>query len=177
LTAPFDGVITYRNPDIGTLVSAGASQKEVFRVSDISKIRIFVNVPQAYVSAVRPGTPTVVHVEDINKDYHLKVGGIANALDLNSRTMLAVIRVPNIDGPLMPGMFCRVKLLYAESPFSIDDSRRCSRVPQRRPDGRDRRRRQARPLPKSYGRPRYRLERRSDCGSEPWRSSSPESNR
>ena len=44
LTAPFDGVITYRNPDIGTLISAGAnSQKEVFRVSDISKIRIFVS--------------------------------------------------------------------------------------------------------------------------------------
>jgi len=116
LTAPFDGVITYRNPDIGTLVSAGASQKEVFRVSDISKIRIFVNVPQAYVSAVRPGTPTVVHVEDINKDYHLKVGGIANALDLNSRTMLAVIRVPNVDGPLMPGMFCRVKLMMPNPP-------------------------------------------------------------
>ena len=116
LTAPFDGVITYRNPDIGTLISAGANQKEVFRVSDISKIRIFVNVPQAYVSSVKPGTPAIVHVEDINKDYHLKVGGIANSLDLNSRTMLAVLRVPNADGPLMPGMFSRVKMMMPNAP-------------------------------------------------------------
>jgi multidrug efflux pump subunit AcrA (membrane-fusion protein) len=116
LTAPFDGVITYRNPDVGTLISAGANQKEVFRVSDISKIRIFVNVPQAYVSSVKPGTDAIVHVEDINKDYHLKVGGIANALDLSSRTMLAVIRVPNVDGPLMPGMFCRVKMQMPNPP-------------------------------------------------------------
>lgn len=116
LTAPFDGVITYRNPDIGTLISAGANQKEVFRVSDISKIRIFVNIPQAYVTAVKPGTPAIVHVEDINKDFHLKVGGIANALDMNSRTMLAVLRVPNEGGPLMPGMFSRVKMMLPNPP-------------------------------------------------------------
>ena len=116
LTAPFDGVITYRNPDIGTLISAGANQKEVFRVADISKIRIFVNVPQAYVTSVKPGTPAIVHVEDLNRDYHLKVGGIANALDLSSRTMLAVLRVPNADGPLMPGMFSRVKMMLPNPP-------------------------------------------------------------
>lgn len=116
LTAPFDGVITYRNPDIGTLVSAGANQKEVFRVADISKIRIFVNVPQAYVSAVRPGTPAVVHVEDLNKDYRIGVGGITYSLDLTSRTMLAVLRVPNVDGPLMPGMFCRVRIMVPNPP-------------------------------------------------------------
>ena len=117
LTAPFDGVITYRNPDIGTLITAGANnQKEVFRVSDISKIRIFVNIPQAYVASVKPGTPAIVHVEDINKDYRLKVGGIANALDMNSRTMLAVLRVPNEGGPLMPGMFSRVKMMLPNAP-------------------------------------------------------------
>ncbi|HEY3740042.1 MAG TPA: efflux RND transporter periplasmic adaptor subunit [Bryobacteraceae bacterium] len=116
LTAPFDGVITYRNPDIGTLVSAGANQKEVFRVADISKIRIFVNVPQAYVSAVRPGTPAVVHIEDLNKDYRIPVGGITYSLDLTSRTMLAVLRVPNADGPLMPGMFCRVRIMVPNPP-------------------------------------------------------------
>ena len=117
LTAPFDGVITYRNPDIGTLISAGANnQKEVFRVSDISKIRIFVNIPQAYVSLVKPGTPAIVHVEDLNQDFHLKVGGIANALDMSSRTMLAVLRVPNANGPLMPGMFSRVKMMLPNPP-------------------------------------------------------------
>jgi RND family efflux transporter MFP subunit len=116
LTAPFDGIITYRNPDIGTLVSAGATQKEVFRVADISKIRIFVNIPQAYVSAVRPGTPAIVHIEDLNKDYHIPIGGITYSLDMNSRTMLAVLRVPNANGPLMPGMFCRVKIQVPNPP-------------------------------------------------------------
>jgi RND family efflux transporter MFP subunit len=117
LHAPFDGVITYRNPDVGTLITAGvASQKEVFRVADISTIRIFVNIPQAYVGAVRPGVPAVLHVEDLNKDYQLKVGGIANALDINSRTMLAVLRVPNGDGLLMPGMFSRVRLSLPSPP-------------------------------------------------------------
>ena len=117
LHAPFDGIITYRNPDVGTLISAGAnSQKEVFRVADISKIRIFVNVPQAYVTGVKPGVPAVLHVEDLNKDFNLKVGGIANALDMTSRTMLAVLRVPNEDRLLMPGMFSRVRFSLPAPP-------------------------------------------------------------
>jgi RND family efflux transporter MFP subunit len=116
LSAPFDGVITYRHPDVGTLIPAGTNQKEMFRVADISRIRIFVNVPQAYVTSVRPGTPAVVHVEDINRDYQVKVGGIANALDMNSRTMLAVLRVPNDNGPLMPGMFSRVRIKLVDAP-------------------------------------------------------------
>ena len=109
LPAPFDGVITFRHPDVGTLISAGTS-KEVFRVADISTIRVFVNVPQAYVNDVRPGIPSILHVDDINKDYTVTIGGIANALDMNSRTMLAVIKLPNPDGRLMPGMYSRVQL-------------------------------------------------------------------
>lgn len=116
LRAPFDGIITYRNPDVGTLISAGANQKEVFRVADIGTIRIFVNIPQAYVSGIRPGTPARLHVEELNKDYQLKVGGIANALDITSRTMLAVLRVPNANGPLMPGMFSRVRFAVPNPP-------------------------------------------------------------
>lgn len=109
LPAPFDGIITFRHPDVGTLISAGTS-KEVFRVADISTIRVFVNVPQAYVNDVRPGIPSILHVDDINKDYNVTIGGIANALDMNSRTMLAVIKLPNPSGQLMPGMYSRVQL-------------------------------------------------------------------
>ena len=53
----------------------------------------------------------------------MKVGGIANALDLNSRTMLAVLRVPNVNGPLMPGMFSRVKMMLPNPPSDAVVSR------------------------------------------------------
>lgn len=115
LTAPFDGIITYRHPDVGTLISAGTA-KEVFRVADISIIRVFVNIPQAYVNAVRPGTPATLHVDDIDKAFEVKIGGIANALDMTSRTMLAVIKLPNPGGMLMPGMFSRVQLKLPNAP-------------------------------------------------------------
>lgn len=118
LPAPFDGIITYRNPDIGTLISAGAGQKEMFRVADISTIRVFVNIPQAYVNDVRPGVPAKLRIDELNRTIDVKVGGIANALDMTTRTMLAVIRIPNPDGSLMPGMFSRV-LLKLPNPPSI----------------------------------------------------------
>lgn len=116
LPAPFDGIITYRHPDVGTLISAGAAQKEMFRVSDISVIRVFVNVPQAYVNDVRPGVPAKLRIDDLNRTLDVKVGGIANALDLTTRTMLAVIKIPNADGSLMPGMFSRVQLKLPNPP-------------------------------------------------------------
>ena len=115
LPAPFDGIITYRHPDVGTLISAGTA-KEVFRVADISTIRVFMNVPQAYVNSVRPGTPATLHVDDINQTFEVKIGGIANALDMTSRTMLAVIKLPNPGGMLMPGMFSRVQLKLPNAP-------------------------------------------------------------
>ncbi len=116
LPAPFDGIVTYRNPDVGTLISAGAAQKEMFRIADISTIRAFINVPQAYVNNVRPGTPAKMTVTDLNIAYDVTVGGIANALDMNTRTMLAVIRLPNPAGTLMPGMFTRVQLRLPNPP-------------------------------------------------------------
>jgi RND family efflux transporter MFP subunit len=117
LPAPFDGIITFRHPDVGTLITAGAaSQRELFRVADISTIRVFVNVPQAYVNSIRPGTPAQLRIDDLNKTFNVTVGGIANALDMNSRTMLAVIRIPNPDGSLMPGMFSRVMMKLPNPP-------------------------------------------------------------
>lgn len=118
LPAPFDGIITYRNPDIGTLISAGAGQREMFRVADISTIRVFVNIPQAYVNDVRPGVPAKLRIDELNRTIDVKIGGIANALDMTTRTMLAVIRIPNPDGSLMPGMFSKV-LLKLPNPPSI----------------------------------------------------------
>src|SRR4029077_1111681 len=67
ITAPFDGIITARNTDIGALVDAGASAqaRELFRLAAINKLRVFVSVPQTYAQAARPGTPTAVTLEEI----------------------------------------------------------------------------------------------------------------
>jgi RND family efflux transporter MFP subunit len=120
LTAPFDGIITYRHPDVGTLISPGAAQRDMFRVADISTIRVFVNVPQAYVTQIKPGVPARLTIDDLpGRAWEVQVGGIANALDINTRTMLAVIRLKNTDNLLMPGMSSRVRFSLPNPPSAL----------------------------------------------------------
>ena len=66
ITAPFDGVITARNTDVGALIDAGAGgqARELFRLASISKLRVFISVPQAYAQAAKPGTPTAITLEE-----------------------------------------------------------------------------------------------------------------
>jgi RND family efflux transporter MFP subunit len=110
MTAPFDGIVTYRNPDVGTLISAGASGKEIFRVADISTIRAFVSIPQSHVPIITPGLAARLSVDDIpGREWQAPVSNIAYALDPSSRTMLAVIKVRNPDYALKPGMYSRAK--------------------------------------------------------------------
>ena len=117
LVAPFEGFVTYRLPDVGTLIQSGvADRKELFRVSDISLIRVFVNVPQAYVNSIQAGTPAKLIVSDLGRSYDLNVSGIAHALDMTTRTMLAVIKLPNPDNALKPGMFSRVVFQLPKPP-------------------------------------------------------------
>jgi RND family efflux transporter MFP subunit len=120
LTAPFDGLVTYRNPDVGTLISAGANGKELFRVADISTIRVFVNIPQSHVPLIVPGVPGRLTVDDIpGRAWPAPVANIANALDPASRTMLAVLKIANPDLALKPGMYSRVKFTLAAPPKSL----------------------------------------------------------
>lgn len=114
ITAPFDGVVTARDVDIGTLINAGS--KELFRVARIDPIRIFVNVPQAYVAAVTEGQAAELRVQERpGQVWTAKVTGISNSLDTTSRAMLAILQTPNPGGTLYPGMYAQVRFHLAQS--------------------------------------------------------------
>lgn len=110
--APFAGVITQRNVDVGALVNTGNTL--LYRIAQIGTLRIFVNVPQTNAGAVKPGQGALLKVSNLpGRTFAGKVVRTANALDPTSRTMLTEVQVPNADGALLPGMYARVQLSEA----------------------------------------------------------------
>jgi RND family efflux transporter MFP subunit len=107
--APFDGVITLRNVDVGALVNAGSTL--LYRIAQISSLRTYVNVPQAEASAVREGQAARLTFSNFpGRTFAGAVARTASALDPASRTLLVEVRVPNPDAALLPGMYARVSL-------------------------------------------------------------------
>jgi len=110
--APFDGVITMRNVDVGALVNAGNTL--LFRVAQTGTLRTYINVPQADASSIRLGQPALLSVSNLpGRQFAGRVARTANALDPTSRTMLVEVEVPNPDGTLLPGMYAQVDLRSA----------------------------------------------------------------
>jgi RND family efflux transporter MFP subunit len=113
LTAPFDGVVTARNTDVGALVNAGASGaagSELFVVSDLHRLRVYVQVPQRQVAQIRPGSTARVSVpERPGSTYQAKVQSLAQAINAGSGTMLVQLAVENPKGELLPGAFANVQ--------------------------------------------------------------------
>ena len=112
LVAPFDGVVTARETDIGALINVGASGgAELFVVSATDKLRIYINVPQNYVPSVPPGTRATIAVpEHPGKLYSGTVESSAQAVDPASGTTLMQIVVDNTAGELMPGGYASIHL-------------------------------------------------------------------
>jgi RND family efflux transporter MFP subunit len=111
--APFDGVITARNTDIGALINAGASTPgyELFHLAAIHILRVFVAVPQRYAYAVRPGATASLTLDEFpDKTFSGTIARTANAIDPASRTLLVEVEVENRHGPLLPGAYVRVHL-------------------------------------------------------------------
>jgi RND family efflux transporter MFP subunit len=107
--APFDGVITLRNVDVGALVSTGSTL--LYRIAQIGTLRTYVNVPQAYVMAVRVGQPAALTVSHFpGRSFSGTIARTANALDPATRTMLVEVSVPNADGAMFPGTYAEVVL-------------------------------------------------------------------
>jgi len=107
--APFDGVITQRNIDNGSLVTAGSTFMYTLQHPDVIRTQLF--VPQDAAFGVAPGVAAVVHVPEIpNRTFPGKVTRIASALQPGSRTLLTEVDVPNPDGALSPGIYCTVEL-------------------------------------------------------------------
>jgi RND family efflux transporter MFP subunit len=111
LTAPFDGVVTARNTDVGALISVGgATGSELFVVSDISRLRVYVNVPQRQVALIKPGAKAVLTVpERDGKTYAATVQSLARSINTASGAMLVQLTVDNASGELLPGAFANVR--------------------------------------------------------------------
>ena len=106
--APFDGTITARNVDIGTLINSGTSL-ELFHLSQESVLRVYVNVPQIYSPACVPGVEaTLTLAEYPGKVFSGKIVRTAKAIDPTSRTLLVEVDVKNPTGELYPGAYAQV---------------------------------------------------------------------
>jgi RND family efflux transporter MFP subunit len=112
LIAPFDGIVTARETDIGALINVGATGgAELFVVSETSKLRVYVNVPQNYVPSVPPGTKATISVpEHPDKTYSGTVEASAQAVDPSTGTTLMQLIVDNSAGELMPGDYAGIHL-------------------------------------------------------------------
>ena len=112
VVAPFDGVITQRNIDVGSLITADASGgTSMFSLQQSDVIRVWVYVPQDSAFCVKPGVEAVIRVPAMpNLTFHGKVTRIADALQPGTRTLLTEVDVPNPDGGLQPGVYCTVEL-------------------------------------------------------------------
>jgi RND family efflux transporter MFP subunit len=109
VVAPFDGVITQRNIDNGSLVTSGSTFMFTLMHPDVIRTQVF--VPQDEAFGVGPGVGAVVRVPEIpDRTFPGKVTRIASALQPGSRTLLTEIDVPNPDGALSPGIYCTVEL-------------------------------------------------------------------
>jgi RND family efflux transporter MFP subunit len=110
--APFDGVVTARNTDIGALINAGAGNtpgSSLFRVADTHRLRIYVSVPQPYVAGIRAGQDADLHFADRpGRHYTATVANTAHALDANTRTLLVELQIDNSKGELFPGSYAQV---------------------------------------------------------------------
>jgi RND family efflux transporter MFP subunit len=112
VVAPFDGVITQRNIDVGSLITADAtSGTSMFSMVHSDVIRVWVYVPQDDAFGVSAGVEAVIRVPSMpNLTFHGKVTRIADALQPGTRTLLTEVDIPNPDGALQPGVYCTVEL-------------------------------------------------------------------
>ena len=110
--APFDGVITVRNVDPGSLISAGSTTgtRELFRLAQVDVLRVFVYVPQSYASDIEAGQTADVSVRQLPGGiFQGKVTRTAGAIDPTSRTLLTEVQVPNPEGLLLSGSYATVR--------------------------------------------------------------------
>jgi len=112
VVAPFDGVITQRKVDVGSLVQGNATSGTfMFEIMQENVIRVSAFVPQDAAVGVAPGVDAVVRVPEIpDREFPGTVTRIADALEPGTRTLLTVVDIPNPDGALTPGIYCTIEL-------------------------------------------------------------------
>ena len=110
--APFDGIITARSTDVGALIDAGANApKELFHIADISKLRIYVAVPEVCSRSAISGAPAGLTLDEYPGElFHGILVRNSNAIDAVSRTLLVEVDADNSGGRLMPGAYVQIHL-------------------------------------------------------------------
>lgn len=120
IRAPFNGIVTVRNTEVGALVSpgSGTSVTPLFRVAALDRVRVHASVPQSEASAVRVGVPCEVTIRDLpGRTFPGRIARTASALDPASRTLLIEIDMAGADGALVPGMSATVHMaLHRDNP-------------------------------------------------------------
>ncbi len=117
VSAPFDGVVTARNVDTGVLINAGSntSGRELFHMTAIHTLRVFVAVPEVYSRAAHPGSTATLTLDEFpGRSFTGTLVRNANAIDLTSRTLLVEVDVDNPSGELLPGAYVFVHLKLPE---------------------------------------------------------------
>jgi len=126
--APFSGVVTERNTDIGALIDSGSptasnTAKELFRVAATDKLRVYVAVPETYAPAIRDGDTVALTLDEYpGQQFFGKIARNSNAIDQASRTLNTEVDVDNADGKLLPGA-------YVFAHFKIPEQVRLLSVP------------------------------------------------
>src|SRR6478752_7526808 len=112
ITVPFDGVVTSRETDVGALINAGGgSGPAMFVVSDISKLRVYVNVPQSYVPAIKIGAKAVILMPEYpERTFAATVEASSQSVDIASGTTRMQLALDNAAGELMPGGYANVRM-------------------------------------------------------------------
>jgi RND family efflux transporter MFP subunit len=122
IVAPFDGVVTARETDVGALINAGSgtgggSGPELFRVADVHKLRIYVQVPQQMSAGVQAGISAELRLPQFpDKTFHAKVATTSSAINLSARTLLVELHADNIGDELQPGAYAQVTFEVPSNP-------------------------------------------------------------
>ncbi|MEA3098205.1 efflux RND transporter periplasmic adaptor subunit [Caballeronia mineralivorans] len=120
IKAPFDGVVTVRNVNIGDLLNAGGtSGRALYQVADIHRMRILVNVPQAFLGELKRGIKATLHLPGQQETFEAELTSTSNALEENSRTALIELQADNPDGKLWPGAFTEVQFHIPSDPGTL----------------------------------------------------------
>jgi RND family efflux transporter MFP subunit len=125
IVAPFDGIVTTRNTDVGALINAGSgvgggSGPQLFRVADVHEMRVFVQVPQEMSAGMRAGlTADLVLPQYPDKTFKAVVATTAEAINKTSRTLLVELHVDNTEKLLQPGTFAQAHFNLADNPNTM----------------------------------------------------------
>jgi RND family efflux transporter MFP subunit len=120
--APFDGIVTVRNVDIGALIQAGenTSPKELFHLAAIGKIRVFVSVPEAYSSAVKNGGKATLTLDEYpGRSFEGTITRNSSAIDQSTRTLNVEVDIDNPKGELLPGAYVFVHFKVPEHAATV----------------------------------------------------------